>query len=344
MTDRVVEHPGRYQLVPVAGTTDQFDLVAVPGTVTAAGTTLNKENLLTDATATALGLDPEDDSTPNDAFAAIPEKINTKADKYELIQSYTAAGSYTYTPDFTGAVLVCLIGGGGSGSVAPGTVSGGASGEALVLEDYDVTEDVGISVVVGAGGAAATYSGSSLDGNNGGTSSFDGQTAAGGGGGIKYGLSNVPGAPGANGGQCSLGVGGAGTVPASVYGFGIEAAYYGGEQVSAIGSGNSAYNGPVSGFSRSKAAFNKMAKYGVMPFTLCAGNSVMTGSNIKLTFASITLPNGNTSSASDYNSTDVVLLAAGSDPGCGGGALMTSKSGNASAPGADGGVFIYRKM
>ncbi len=56
MKDRIVEHPARYQLVPVAGTTDQFDFVPVPGTITEAGTDLSKENLLSDATAAALGL------------------------------------------------------------------------------------------------------------------------------------------------------------------------------------------------------------------------------------------------------------------------------------------------
>jgi hypothetical protein len=45
VTDRVVEHSGRYKMTLVDGTTDTYDLVAVPGTVTAEGTAINKEYL-----------------------------------------------------------------------------------------------------------------------------------------------------------------------------------------------------------------------------------------------------------------------------------------------------------
>lgn len=41
--DRVVQYPGRYNLVPVSGTT--YDLVPVPGTVTESGTQINKAYL-----------------------------------------------------------------------------------------------------------------------------------------------------------------------------------------------------------------------------------------------------------------------------------------------------------
>lgn len=68
MTDRNVEHPNRYQLVAVAGEPSQFDLVPVPGTVMAEGTNLTKLTLLQDSTATALGLDPGDDPTLDNAF------------------------------------------------------------------------------------------------------------------------------------------------------------------------------------------------------------------------------------------------------------------------------------
>lgn len=50
--DRVVQHPSRYTLVLVPGTTDTYDLVPVPGAVTEVGTAINKaylqpiENLL----------------------------------------------------------------------------------------------------------------------------------------------------------------------------------------------------------------------------------------------------------------------------------------------------------
>lgn len=41
--DRVVQHPHRYKLVPVAGTTDTYDLERVPGTVTEKGTAVNRQ-------------------------------------------------------------------------------------------------------------------------------------------------------------------------------------------------------------------------------------------------------------------------------------------------------------
>jgi hypothetical protein len=43
--DRIVEHPRRYQLVPVAGETDVYDLVAVTGEVTEVGTPVNALNM-----------------------------------------------------------------------------------------------------------------------------------------------------------------------------------------------------------------------------------------------------------------------------------------------------------
>ena len=40
--DRIVENANRYQLVLVAGTTDTYDLIPVPGTVTKIGTPINR--------------------------------------------------------------------------------------------------------------------------------------------------------------------------------------------------------------------------------------------------------------------------------------------------------------
>ena len=55
MKDRVVEHPARYQLVPVAGTTDTFDLIPVPGVVTEEGDDISKATLLEDDTVNNVG-------------------------------------------------------------------------------------------------------------------------------------------------------------------------------------------------------------------------------------------------------------------------------------------------
>lgn len=96
MTDRVVQYPGRYQLVPVGGTTDTFDLVAVPGTVTAAGTTLNKANLLTDTTETAIWGTPAN-RTVDAALAQLETKKANDSDLqakhllYEKIRDITNA-------------------------------------------------------------------------------------------------------------------------------------------------------------------------------------------------------------------------------------------------------------
>ena len=77
MIDDVVQYPNRYQLVPVAGTTDQFDLVRMPGAVTAVGTPINKATLLPDAVAALYGLGAS--ALPGEALAAIKTLLNSKA-------------------------------------------------------------------------------------------------------------------------------------------------------------------------------------------------------------------------------------------------------------------------
>ena len=66
--------PGRYKQTLVAGTTDTYDLEAVPGVVTEAGDDLNKANLLPDAVVTALGLNPADNPQVKDALYALSQK------------------------------------------------------------------------------------------------------------------------------------------------------------------------------------------------------------------------------------------------------------------------------
>lgn len=67
MKDRVPKYPGRVKLTPVSGTENTYDMVRAdePEEV---GTPINKQTLLTDETAELLGLDPDDNPTPNDAF------------------------------------------------------------------------------------------------------------------------------------------------------------------------------------------------------------------------------------------------------------------------------------
>lgn len=75
MKDRSVEYPGRMQMTDVlTGDVYLFDVERAEGTVSEAGTPYNTANVLSDATATALGLTSA--ATPNDAFAAIATWIN----------------------------------------------------------------------------------------------------------------------------------------------------------------------------------------------------------------------------------------------------------------------------
>lgn len=74
MKDRNVQFPHRYQLIPVAGEEGVFDIIAKPGTVTEAGTPLNKATLLSDATAALYGLTGED-TTVDGAFLSTHNKI-----------------------------------------------------------------------------------------------------------------------------------------------------------------------------------------------------------------------------------------------------------------------------
>ena len=75
MKDRVVEFPHRYQLVPVLGQSDTYDIVAKPGTVTEVGTPLNKATLLKDETATLYDL-TGDDATVDKALWKVGEHTN----------------------------------------------------------------------------------------------------------------------------------------------------------------------------------------------------------------------------------------------------------------------------
>lgn len=70
MTDRNVQFPNRFQLVPVPGTTNIFDLTPAPGTVYENGTFWNKQNVLQDDTAALYSGLPEN-PTPDDVFRNI---------------------------------------------------------------------------------------------------------------------------------------------------------------------------------------------------------------------------------------------------------------------------------
>lgn len=73
MYDRVSTYPGRYQITPVEGQENTFDLLRADGEISP-GTPLNKSTLLTDATATLVNLG--EDATPDDVFAILANAVN----------------------------------------------------------------------------------------------------------------------------------------------------------------------------------------------------------------------------------------------------------------------------
>ena len=80
MRDRVPTYPGRIVLTPVAGQENTFDLTRADAPMPGyEGTPLNKANLLTDATATALGLNPANNPSPDDALKQIPNIVSKHA-------------------------------------------------------------------------------------------------------------------------------------------------------------------------------------------------------------------------------------------------------------------------
>lgn len=92
MKDRVVQYPHRYQLVPVAGESDTYDIIAKPGTVTEAGTPINKATLLSDETAALYGLTGED-ATVDGALATIPGGYQSAIKSYGSVEYVGALAS-----------------------------------------------------------------------------------------------------------------------------------------------------------------------------------------------------------------------------------------------------------
>lgn len=86
MKDRVVQYPHRYQLMPVSGQNGVYDLIPVPGTVTEAGTALNKGNLLSDETAALFGMSG-DGATPDNVLSALGHSLKC------VTGTFTASGA-----------------------------------------------------------------------------------------------------------------------------------------------------------------------------------------------------------------------------------------------------------
>ena len=279
--------------------------------------------------------------------------------KWNLLQSYTAAGTYTFTaPDLLGDgsdydIGVFVIGAGGSGGTAKANngagcvcaASGGASGETRAFI-FTVTPFVSYTVVVGAGGAAVSVTGGYTysAGNAGGSSSFNGNSVNGGDGGYAdigktssydYGFCD-----GANGGQGSDAMG--------PDGFASVAPMQG---QSARDAGSGGYGGAGAGTCKAGRTSSNQC---YNPFTLAkilgAGGGVCfpySGSYIQTT---PTLDDGNSAGAAAGSITNAVTTAdSATSVGSGGGAAglrySTYEASIAvtSGAGADGAVYIYAR-
>lgn len=330
MTDRNVQWPNRYQLTKVPGTDDIYDLIPAPGTITAEGTMINKASLLTDETAQAYGFTAEELAgvVPDDVFMSLLDK--TQQTGWKLIQSYTTAGSFTWTvPDlFNGKsyiIGVLVIGAGGSGAAraSDGSSSayydafGGNSGYSAYFT-MEVTPGQEYSGVVGKGGDAKTTG--SVTGNanavgeNGGSSSFDGVVADGGEGGDGY-LSNV-------GAQISL--------------LSSDAQWGGQIIYSNYSNFNDVLGSPIDCYN----PFEQTRMLGAGGFAERGTNSAYSGGKNPLTG----LGGGDGKTGYSYT-TNPVKGGDATDAGCGGGGAhigINSVSGTAtSGAGADGAVKIY---
>lgn len=96
MQDRVSLYPGRVKLTPVPGQANTYDMTRADQP-TQEGTPLNKANLFSDTTASALGLTA--DKTPNDALAKLKTLIdaanaNANTKTQMQIASYVGTGLY----------------------------------------------------------------------------------------------------------------------------------------------------------------------------------------------------------------------------------------------------------
>ena len=129
-----------------------------------------------------------------------------------LLQTYSTAGTFTYTVPAGVTRITAVIGGGGGGG---GTVDsnyqtygGGGGGGYITTVSFSVTQGQNLPIVVGVGGAGSAYP--SGDALNGGSSSVNGFVSEGGGKGNNSYYTGVNGGGGsANGGSSGSTAGGA---------------------------------------------------------------------------------------------------------------------------------------
>lgn len=95
-----------------------------------------------------------------------------------IVHTFTTTGAFTFTPAFSGTVQVLVVGGGGSSGYD--WAGGGGGGGVQFNRNFPVSNGVGISGTVGAGGSGRSPRVAGPSGSN---STFSTITAQGGGGG-----------------------------------------------------------------------------------------------------------------------------------------------------------------
>lgn len=108
MQDRVALFPGRVKLTPVNGQQNTYDMVRQDNP-TVEGTPLNKESLLADDVAEALGLEPAA-ATPSQAIAELNDKVKTAVPKKHAVSLLAASwmgaeSPYTQTVTISGITV-----------------------------------------------------------------------------------------------------------------------------------------------------------------------------------------------------------------------------------------------
>lgn len=88
MTDRVPGTAGRVKITPESGDA-YYAVLEMADNATTEGTPYNKASVLTDTTAEALGLDPNDDPTPNDAFSQLQSNLGKSVQTVEALSGTT---------------------------------------------------------------------------------------------------------------------------------------------------------------------------------------------------------------------------------------------------------------
>ena len=166
------------------------------------GTPYSKNAVLTDTTATAVGLNAADNPTPNDAFAKIATRINGLDDAGERlaileentyfpdgVSFFAASGTFTAPRD--GRYRITCIGGGGTGGSGNysssssqykeyGGGGGGSGGVAVGIIKLSASQTLNISISAGVA-AVSPYLTAGKGGNGGnGTSRSSGAGGAGG--------------------------------------------------------------------------------------------------------------------------------------------------------------------